>query len=167
MNFIIDQLEANASVLEDVLKSMPLEATTWRQQPEKWCALEIVCHLYDEERDDFRFRTRWVLEHPGEFPPTFNPLDWIEGHQYMAQDYSTMINKLVEERANSIKWLRALQQPKWNNSYEHPKLGTVTARYFLTNWLAHDYLHLRQLIKLKFDYLNTLTQEPLEYAGNW
>ena len=37
----------------------------------------------------------------------------------------------------------------------------------LTNWLAHDYLHIRQIIKLKFDFLKDQSDEHLSYAGEW
>jgi hypothetical protein len=43
----------------------------------------------------------------------------------------------------------------------------MTAMLFLSNWLAHDYLHIRQIIKLKFDYLEKMTGEGLSYAGDW
>ncbi len=43
----------------------------------------------------------------------------------------------------------------------------MTAKMFLSNWLAHDYLHIRQITKLKYDYLKQLTNEDLNYAGNW
>ena len=38
---------------------------------------------------------------------------------------------------------------------------------FSPNWLAHDYLHIRQIIRLKFAYLQQLSKEDLSYAGNW
>jgi hypothetical protein len=43
----------------------------------------------------------------------------------------------------------------------------MTARSFLTNWLAHDYLHLRQILRIKHHYLKTESGESLSYAGAW
>ena len=33
----------------------------WKQSENKWSMLEIICHLYDEEREDFRSRLAKIL----------------------------------------------------------------------------------------------------------
>ncbi len=167
MEFLIGQFQKNKQVFFDLLIDEKEELYLWKQNSKKWCLLEILCHLYDEERDDFRFRTKWVLENPNQVPPPFNPIDWVTDHKYLQQDYSSMLNKFMLEREESIKWLSSLKNVNWKNSFQHPKLGKMTAEYFLNNWLAHDYLHIRQIIKLKFDYLKYRFQDNLNYAGNW
>ena len=167
IKYIINQFSINKNTFRDLLNVDDHDLIVWKQSEGKWCLLEIICHLYDEERDDFRFRTKWVLERPNQVPPPFNPLNWIEERQYMKQNYQKMIEKFMSERDESIKWLKSLKNPKWDNSFEHPKLGRMTAKYFLNNWLAHDYLHMRQIIKLKFDYLHSQSKSDLNYAGTW
>lgn len=167
MNYCIEQLEKNLSVFEQILEDIDNDLILWKPKPDKWCLLEIVCHLYDEERLDFRFRTKWVLEKPNELPPQFNPLDWVKDHKYLEQDYNEMVTKFITERKKSIDWLRSLTNPKWDNFYIHPKLGKTDAKHYLDNWLAHDYLHIRQILKLKFDYLMQYTGNDLRYAGTW
>jgi hypothetical protein len=78
-----------------------------------------------------------------------------------------MLEKFIKERESSLIWLKSLKNAIWDHSFEHPKLGTMSAKYFLNNWLAHDYLHIRQIIKLKFDYLDDRFKENLNYAGIW
>jgi hypothetical protein len=85
----------------------------------------------------------------------------------MEQNYEDMVKTFLSERDASIVWLKELKNPNWDNSYTHPKLGKVTAKHYLDNWLAHDYLHVRQIIKQKFDFLTSHTGENLEYAGIW
>ena len=155
MFFMVEQLRKNKYIFKELFKDEGEDFILWKQAPEKWCMLEILCHLYDEEREDFRFRTKWVLEKPNTVPPPFNPLDWVNERNYMQQNYDDMLEKFLSERDQSIMWLNSLEDVNWNNSFEHPKLGTLTAKYFLNNWLAHDYLHLRQIIKLRFDYFNS------------
>lgn len=41
------------------------------------------------------------------------------------------------------------------------------AKMLLANWLAHDHLHLRQIVRLKYERLKALGGEPLAYAGEW
>ena len=130
---IVEQLEKNKFVFQSLLEEVPNEFITWRPRPNKWCLLEIICHLYDEEQFDFRFRTQWVLENPNELPPPFNPLDWVKEHKYMEQEYNEMIKKFLLERDVSIAWLKNLKKPNWKNYYRHPKLGKTTAKYYLYN----------------------------------
>ena len=167
MNFVIKQLVKNKSVFQNLLKDENKELLVWKQAPEKWCLLEIACHLLDEEIYDFRFRTQWVLEKPNQKPPSIDPIGWVTNHDYINQNYLTMVNKFLDEREKSVTWLKSLNNPNWNLSYEHSKLGTLTAKHFLTNWLAHDYLHIKQILKLKYDYVKYKSGENLDYAGIW
>lgn len=164
---IINELSVNSIVFKDLLTDIPEEARLWKPSPDKWCVLEIICHLYDIEREDFRARTKHALENSAQLLPPVDPKGWVKSRQYLQQDYRDTLNRFLTERARSIEWLRSLGNPNWDNAEEHPKFGKMTAKTFLSNWLAHDYLHIRQIIKLKYDYLKQLTNEDLNYAGNW
>ena len=164
---IIKELNRNKLIFRELLAAIPKEQYMYKPSPEKWNMLEVVCHLNDEEREDFRLRTRQVLEDPNEALPSFNPVAWVKDRNYIAQNYDDMLDKFLEERQKSIIWLEDLKNPDWSRSYIHPNFGAMSAGMFLSNWLAHDYLHLRQMIKLKFDYFQTLTNENLNYAGTW
>jgi hypothetical protein len=164
---ITEELEQNKKVFRELLSNIPKESILWSQNPEKWCLLEVVCHLYDEEREDFRTRVKCVLEDPALPPPPFDPLVWVEERKYKEQNYDRVLSGFLKERENSIEWLKSLEESEWSNAYLHPKLGPMSAYLYLTNWLAHDYLHMRQIIRLKFDYLKWKSGESLNYAGDW
>lgn len=166
-NEIINGLSGNKNVFKGMLFGLTEEIFLWKPSPEKWCLLEIVCHLYDEEREDFRARTRHFLETPMETLPPIDPQGWVQSRKYIQQNYREMLINFLTEREQSIKYLQTLSNSKWDNAYEHPKFGMMSAKMFLSNWLAHDYLHIRQITKLKFEYLKLLTNEELNYAGNW
>lgn len=85
--------------------------------------------------------------------------------EYIQRNYDVMVNKFLEEREASIAWLNLLKNPNWNNIYQHPHMGALSAKLFLSNWLAHDYLHIRQIINLKYEYLKQHCGEDLRYAG--
>lgn len=167
MDFIKEQLKKNKTVFQNLLKDPTEDMVLWKQAPEKWCLLEIVCHLYDEEIYDFRFRTKWVLERPNQTPPPIDPIGWVTAHDYIHQDFTKMLKSFLSEREKSIHWLLSLNHVNWNHAFEHSKLGKLTARHFLANWLAHDYLHIKQILKLKYDYLKYRSGENLDYAGIW
>lgn len=164
---IIQELKRNRDVFHVLLKGIPKEEFLWKPQSDKWSLLEIICHLYDEEREDFRARTRHVLENSTDPLPSINPAEWVQERKYIQQDYTESLNKFLNEREQSVEWLQSLISPQWDNYFNHQKFGKMTAKMFLSNWLAHDYLHIRQIVKLKFDYLKQKTDETLAYAGSW
>ncbi|MCB0279491.1 MAG: hypothetical protein KDD94_08320, partial [Calditrichaeota bacterium] len=67
----------------------------------------------------------------------------------------------------SIDWLKSQLNSNWNLAKDHPEYGSMTASQFLANWLAHDYLHMRQILKVKFAYLRQRSGQELNYAGPW
>jgi len=164
---IVEQLEKNIPVFKYLLEEVPDHIYHWKPAPDKWNLLEILCHLYDEEREDFRTRVRLTLENPEQALPTFNPLNWVTEREYSKQDYFHKLLAFLSERQNSVNWLRSLESPNWRNAYQHPKFGPMSARLFLNNWLAHDYMHIRQINKNKYLYLKEHVKTGLEYAGNW
>ena len=164
---IIEDLSRNREVIGSLLTGLSVADYTWKPQADKWNLLEIICHLYDEEREDFRARTKSVLESAGMPLMPIDPVGWVATRNYQAQDFERMIGKWATERTVSIDWLRSLVHPAWENVHHHPKLGAISAGTFLSNWLAHDYLHIRQIARLKYQHLQYRTGESLDYAGTW
>jgi hypothetical protein len=167
LSTILSEFSKNKEVFKYLLAGISKEEYLWKSSPEKWCLLEILCHLYDEEREDFRARIQHVFTNPELSLPALAPADWVSERKYIQQNFSEMLEKFLKEREKSIHWLQSLSNPPWENTHQHPKLGPVSAILFLNNWLAHDYLHIRQITKLKYDRLKTLSGEDLGYAGNW
>lgn len=139
----------------------------WRSSPGKWCLLEIVCHLFDEECEDFRVRVKHTLEKPSEPLTPFDPVAWVIERDYISKNYEDRLEAFLAERMTSVKWLKSLTSVNWEQGIVHPKLGKLSAELFLTNWLAHDYLHIRQIIKYQYNYLKEQTNVDLNYAGDW
>ncbi len=166
-NFVISELKRNKKLFKDLLRGLPEEMYSWKPSPQQWSLLEIVCHLFDEEREDFRARVQQVLRAP-ELPlPAIDPTDWVISRQYLDQDFDAKLKAFLEEREQSVNWLHELEDPIWEKTVEHDTMGPVQAKMFFINWLAHDYLHLRQITKVKYEYLKQSTQESLAYAGDW
>lgn len=139
----------------------------WKPAPDKWCMLQVVCHLLDEEKEDFKKRMKHCLENPKAPFESIDPQGWVESRKYMEQNYEEKAAAFLAERKASIVWLESLVDPPLQNFHEHKHFGPMSAQYFLENWLAHDYLHIRQLLRLKNGYLRANVSGSVEYAGNW
>jgi DinB superfamily len=164
---LFDQLARHCDVFRALFTGLTTEEIRWKPAPEKWCALEIVCHLYDEERDDFRARLTHVLETPEAPLPKADPASWVTERKYLEQDFSAKLADLLLERTRTVVWLRDLTDAPWSNAYMHPKAGPVSCELLLTNWVAHDLHHIRQFNNLRYEYLIAHTNVSLDYAGKW
>ncbi len=165
---IIDQLSFSGRTFEALLRANSKEEIEWRPAENKWCLLEIACHLYDEEREDFRARLKHVLEIPSEKLPSIDPVGWVASRNYMEQNFEEVVKKFLNERTQSVEWLNSLESPNWKNAFNHHKFGPMSAEMFLANWLAHDYLHIRQIVRTRYQYLKaTASEVTLAYAGDW
>ena len=60
-NETIKALLKNRGVFNDLLGGIPEEQYLWRSDPEAWNLLEVICHLHDEEREDFRSRMQFIM----------------------------------------------------------------------------------------------------------
>jgi hypothetical protein len=161
------QLENNAVVFKNLLKDLNEQHYLWRPKPGKWCLLEIISHMLDEEIYDFRARVKHALEYPENTLIPIDPEGWVKSHNYLDNDYHKTLDVFLKERRNSIKWLKLQEHVNWHNQLLHPELGTLSAELFLRNWLAHDYLHIRQILRYKFGLLKSSSKIDLSYAGNW
>jgi DinB superfamily len=169
MNLIyyIDRLSNNAGVFENLARGVSDEQSRWKPMPEKWSILEVVNHLYDEERDDFRFRLDSLLHHPEKPWPPIDPPGWAVERKYNEREFNESLQRFLEERRKSIAWLKDLKDPHLENKYEHPQ-GVISAGDLLASWLAHDFLHIRQMARLHWEYLNSICPPfKTAYAGEW
>jgi hypothetical protein len=166
-NDIIQQLDENRKSFKALLSDLSPKLVHWKPEEDKWSLLEIVCHLYDEEREDFRTRVRSVLTDPAKPLPKFDPIKWVKERNYKQENYDQKLRDFLVEREDSVTWLRSLSDPAWDNEYRHERLGPMSAELFLNNWLAHDYFHLRQIVKNKYLYLKEHVITSLDYAGDW
>jgi len=63
-NHFISSLENSAKKIKSLLEGVSEEQVKWKPQPEKWSILEVVNHLYDEERDDLQARYLNIIAEP-------------------------------------------------------------------------------------------------------
>jgi hypothetical protein len=164
----MEKLESNASAFKSLLKNISEEQAHWKPSQKKWSLLEITNHLYDEEREDFKQRIKNIFEDPRKTWSPIAPAEWVTEREYSKRDLSISLKNFLDERKKSIEWLKSLSSPNWKAVHNHPKLGKMSAEKLLINWLAHDYLHFRQITFMHWSYLSHITPSlKLDYAGNW
>ena len=163
---IIEHLVVNSDVFKYLFQSVSNEQARWKPDEGRWSILEVLNHLYDEEREDFRKRLELVLNNPEEPWPPIDPEGWVAQRKYNERNLSRSLHNFFEEREKSLLWLKKLDWPDWQATHHHPKMGPMSAELILANWLAHDLFHIRQVTDLHFAYLTERVKPiSLDYSG--
>jgi hypothetical protein len=161
------RMAENAAAIQALVQGLTDEQARWKPDPDSWSVLEVVCHLLDEERSDFRIRLDLTLHRPGEPWPGINPQGWVTERAYNQQVLPAALAALAQERETSLAWLRALPPPDWTAARQAP-WGQITAGDLMAAWVAHDILHTRQLVELRWALTRAeLEPHSVEYAGQW
>jgi hypothetical protein len=165
--FVI-QFAANERTIRSLSANVPYAQSVWKPSPKEWSIVEVINHLCDEEKDDFRLRLDLLFHHPGTAWPLVEPEKWCVVRQYNERDLEDSLNDFSRERGTSLIWLAGLGDIDWGQTYAHPRLGDLAAGDILSSWLAHDYYHIRQLTRLHYQYAAKLTHPySTTYAGEW
>jgi hypothetical protein len=166
LTFALERLTANAETIAGLGRGVSEFQARWKPTPDTWSILEVICHLYDEEREDFRLRVDYLLHRPDDEFPAIDPAAWVTGRGYNQREVAAL-DDFLQERDASLRWLRSLAAPDWDQGrIFHGR--TLRATDMLAAWVAHDHLHIRQLNELHWQYIATLAEPgALDYAGGW
>jgi len=166
-NTLYQELQNSTEMIRVLLAGIPQEEAQVRPNPESWSILEVTCHLYDLEREDFREHLDFILHRQQEEYHAIDPQGWITERKYNEQDFLEMQEKFFTERKKSLAWLQEIADSDWDTTYTSD-YGSISAGQMFSCWIAHDNLHLRQLIELRRARIENITQPyPIEYAGEW
>lgn len=162
------RLEQNAKVVQSAVQNVSGEQATWKPTPENWSIVEVVNHLFDEERRDFRVRIDYTLHRPGAAWPAINPPQWVIDEKYNERELAASLQNFLDERQASLTWLTELAAADWETAANAPWGVPMRAGDLLAAWTAHDLLHLRQLNELHYLYLQQAAAPyDVAYAGEW
>jgi hypothetical protein len=161
------ELSQGSSILRALVSGISQAEAQVKPAPDSWSVLEVVCHLYDEEREDFRQRLDIILHRPDEKWPPIDPGGWVSARRYIERDLVDTLEGFTAEREKSLAWLRGLSDPNWETEYQTP-FGPMRAGDMLSSWVAHDNLHMRQLVELRRGRIVSITEPyDVRYAGDW
>jgi len=123
-----------------------LEVTLWRERPApaEWSPVEIVCHLRDEEEEDFGARVRVLASGGDRFVP-IDPERWAVERRYRDADPTTALTAFCERRAANLEFLATVPVERLGVTVTQPGTATLSGLDVIAAWVTHDRLHLAQL----------------------
>ena len=164
---LYQELVNSTQMIAALLADISQDEAQIKPNPESWSILEVVCHLFDEEREDFREHLDFILHRQNEEYHVIDPQSWITERKYNEQSFAEAEEKFVAERKQSLEWLRGLSNPNWETTYTS-QYGSVSAGEMFASWIAHDNLHIRQLVELRQSRVERITKPyDIQYAGDW
>ncbi|GAB4580342.1 MAG: DinB family protein [Anaerolineales bacterium] len=163
----IAQMKVNAERIRIFTEGVSNEQARWKPDPDSWSILEVINHLYDEEREDFRVRLDIFLHHPSDPLPPIDPQAWVTNRKYNERDLTESVNNFLAEREKTLTWLQSLASPNFDAIYTSP-FGQMSAGDMFASMVSHDLLHLRQLVELHWAYtVKQFLPYHGGYAGDW
>lgn len=164
---LYQELVHSTEMIRALLAGIGEDEAKIRPSRGSWSILEVVCHLYDEEREDFREHLDFILHRRHEEWHPIAPTAWVKLRKYNQQNFKSMKRKFFKEREKSLAWLKTLKHVDWNTTYKS-KWGTMRAGDIFASWVAHDNLHIRQLVELRRTHIERITKPfKIKYAGEW
>src|SRR5512142_433583 len=95
---LIAQMERDTQRILVLVEGISAEQAAWRPHAETWSMLEVVNHLYDEEREDFRVRLDITLHHPTQPWPPIDPRGWVTARGYNQREFASSVQNWLDER---------------------------------------------------------------------
>ena len=138
------ELERLPAVLEALLAGLDEAGARTRPAPGEWSPVEILCHLRDEETEDFGARLRVIVDGGDEFAP-IDPERWAEERRYREASLPVVLEALRVRRLASLDLLAGIGADALTGSRPHRRLGSLSGLDLLAAWVAHDRIHLAQL----------------------
>jgi hypothetical protein len=124
-----------------------LDASTWRARPapDEWAPVEIVCHLRDEEAEDFGARVRVILAGGDRFEP-IDPERWAVERQYREADPAAALLAFRRLRAENLALLADARAEDLGRAVAQPSGELLSGLDLVVAWVTHDRLHLHQIV---------------------
>jgi hypothetical protein len=165
---IYQELVNSTEVIRALISNISQEGAQSKPTPETWSILEVLCHLHDEEREDFREHLDFIIQRKeAEKWQVIDPKAWVVDRKYNEQNFEEMRIRFFEERKKSLDWLIDLADTDWDIACK-THFGAIAAGDVLVSWAAHDNLHIRQLVELKRHQIENISRPyEIAYAGGW
>jgi hypothetical protein len=153
------------ALLVSVVSELTPESWGTRPAPAEWAPVEIVCHLRDEEAEDFGARVRVILDGGGNFTPV-DPERWAVARRYRDANPDEALAAFRALRAANLAMLGGVAPQRLTATAESPAGLRLSGLDLLAAWVTHDGLHLRQLVgTLARGWADRWAPLRVDYAG--
>jgi uncharacterized damage-inducible protein DinB len=142
---VIDQLEANATRYEAMMRAYPASALTTPHAPGEWTLMDVLQHVIDTERV-FAYRALRVARGDPTPLPGFEQDDYAAAANANARDLEDLLAEYRAVRAASVALLHSLDETalQRRGTASGHDLTVSAAAYVIA---GHELYHLRSILE--------------------
>ncbi len=145
VQMIIPELRGTIGALFGVMTDARPDYWLQHPYPNEWSPVQVLCHLFESERQVQRPRLERILTEDNPFlispPPPAGPND----PQPCDRDGWQVVHRFVGEREKTIVWTLGLKPEDWKRPARHSIFGRTTLLEMAHFTAQHDRLHINQL----------------------
>ena len=123
------------------------DATIYRDGPEGWNTLEIMCHLRDFQAILMQRVQRMVNEDNPTIVP-YDPHELLIKNDYAHQDLRAVYDDFLRTRADYIALVESLEEEQLWRPGIHPEDGDINVLTIVLHTILHDDDHIEQMMRV-------------------
>jgi hypothetical protein len=140
----ITRYEGGPALLAAALAETPRDALLWRPAPGKWSVHEVIVHCADSETNA-HMRIRYLIGESNTTIVAYDEAHWARVMDYHAHPLDLALATVFAVRANTVPFLRRLNEKDWSTMGRHSESGVYGAEDWLRAYAEHLEVHTRQI----------------------
>lgn len=145
---LLDNMQKNIDTLSNILATVSAaQAASWRDGPDGWTILEVVCHLRDYD-EIFLERGQLTTKQDNPTYPVYDHLALVVERAYNEQEMNTVLAELKASRKQLIAFFTELSVVQWQRTGDHVAHGRYTMEGIAAHVAWHDANHLEQITRI-------------------
>jgi hypothetical protein len=158
-------LPATVALLRAEIGGLPERVLAWHPAPGEWCVKDVLGHLIEAERRGFAGRIRIILG--GDTPALqgWDPAAVAAARGDCARPAGALLDELAAMREESATLVGRLLAADLDRTGLHPKVGRLSVRDLLQEWVHHDRNHVRQALANVQAYVWPAMGNAQKFAG--
>jgi len=118
----------------------------WRPAPGEWSANECLGHIIEADRRGFAGRIGRILEQDWIAEQGWDQIGVAAARADNERSVTDILDEFRTERDAGILLVERLRPDELGRSAVHARVGIVTIRDLLHEWVFHDRNHIRQIL---------------------
>jgi hypothetical protein len=141
-----DLLRASAAHIVAELTALGDRWAQWRPAPGEWSANEALGHIIEADRRGFAGRIRRILAVDGVEEHGWDQLAVAAERRDHEKTVAAILAEFNTGRSAGLELIESLDEADLERFANHDRVGRVTVRNLLHEWVFHDRNHVRQIL---------------------
>ena len=139
-------LRGAAEAIAAEVRVLPAEIARWHPAPGEWCVNDVLGHLIEAERRGFAGRIRIILDAPTPALEGWDPAEVSRSRRDCEKPSDALLAEFLAMREDGARLVAGLTADGLAHIGRHPKVGDLSVRDVLQEWIYHDRNHLKQIV---------------------